>query len=163
MKKWISIIALLGLLLVPIFSTSASIDSQYDSIKIIQRVALIEDIDIKDLMGVCGAETVWDATAEGDDGQSFGLCQMQLATAWDFKINGVKFRGTKHDLMDAFTNVTLAAKYIKWCKKHFKGPKRTYACYNRGYGWVKENYRIAWRIGYVKEVIKCYYIRTCRV
>lgn len=138
-------------------------------IRVLQQVAKEVGIDPRHLVGVCGAETVWDRTATGNRHKikkAHGLCQVKTATARD-----MKFKGPVRDLYWIIPNATVAAKYLLWLEERFKDWKVSesrkwdlvYVSYYAGVDWVKNNLDEALRKSYIFHVKNCYTrINQCR-
>jgi len=89
-------------------------------------------VDPDMLIAICTVESSLRPYVTGDDKTSHGLCQLKSATARDFHP-----RVTVRMLYQPRLNALIAAKYLKWCKKHFNKWSLTLTCYNTGYGNTK--------------------------
>lgn len=162
MKRFLVIVIILSIL--PFITGQAKWeDKGYETVKLIEQVLKDADVDPevwKHVVAVCGAETVWASNEIGDDGTSFGMCQIQMRTAeW------LGYEGSKYGLLEVRMNILIATKYLIWCRARMKGDwPLAYACYNRGNSWVKRrSLKRVLRLPYIKEVVKCYIIIKCRV
>lgn len=160
MKLLIFLFALCLLTVQNVNVSKAELYSNYNIVKVLEDIAKQVGIDPIHLVSVCGAESVWDELAEGDDGMSFGACQLQEATARD---RGYDYADHKA-LYNIYVNGYYAAKQLKWCNNRMNGDWiLAYACYNRGNGWVKRrSLKRVLKLEYIQHVIKCYIIANCR-
>lgn len=87
------------------------------------------NIDPTLLYSVCHTETKIRNVVNKHDGgsPSYGLCQVKLKTAQQF-YPWLKAK----DLMDEYTNVMVAATYLKWQSDRFKCPIKGISAYNAG-------------------------------
>ena len=89
------------------------------------------------LYGIAATESNFDPTVIGDQGQSFGLLQVQLATA-----QGLGFGATPQDLLDPGTNANAGAAYLRAQLQRFQGNLvAAVSAYNAGAGGVMSNSR----------------------
>lgn len=92
-----------------------------------QKFDLPQDL----LSSLCFVESKYDINAiHKDDGKSdsLGVCQIKLATAKQFG-----FKGTKTQLMNPYTNIHYAAKYLKYQIDRYHGyTTKAIISYNKG-------------------------------
>ena len=94
------------------------------------------------LYGIAATESNFDPSVIGDQGQSFGLLQVQLATA-----QAVGFGTTPQDLLDPGTNAAAGAAYLAAQLQRFQGNLvAAVSAYNAGAGGVMSN------SGYIQQV-----------
>jgi soluble lytic murein transglycosylase-like protein len=107
------------------------------------QAAASTGIDVKLLRAVCWVESnhrikvrrIYDQdNANRKGAPSYGICQLQLATAKDHG-----YMGSAKDLLKPHNNILMAAKYLKWLLSKAKGDWKLAATgYNRGWKGAKK-------------------------
>lgn len=121
--------------------------------RIIKEVAfdMIFPADI--LIAIAKVESSLDCGAVGDDGNSFGLFQIQRKTMEQQKV----FGSIKQLFGDCRLNVMIAILHLKECYDYFKDTYQMIACHNFGktglIRWLRTNNDVK-ELTYVKKVLK---------
>ncbi len=121
--------------------------------KIIITEALKQKVNTEIALGIAYVESSFRTTVIGDDGRSFGLMQIQLATAKD-----MGFKGNKKQLLNPKINVKYSIKYFKYMRKRTKSTEMALDAYNRGFNAIYHPYKGDWNnhpyVGKIKKYIK---------